>query len=59
MMRRAAKAEIHHCCTLQRPFKATGGADLRTSQVHAHRCFGAPTVTGNAKPTFLIMYTNG
>ena len=44
--RRKAK---NHYYTLQRPFKATGGADLRTSQAHAHRCLGAPTVSERKK----------
>ena len=44
--RRKAKNTTTH---LQRPFKATGGADLRTSQAHAHRCLGAPTVSERTK----------
>ena len=44
--RRQAKNHYH---TLQRPFKATGGEDLRTSQAHAHRCLGAPTVSERTK----------
>ena len=43
------KAKNHHYYTLQRPFKAIGGADLRTSQAHAHRCLGAPTVSERKK----------